>query len=310
MALEKTLLAVPVQLLSSDGGKYGQIVVPTTVGFKLKQRVSLFSNTQVKTIFEVKRVVDETNLLLGPLSPNLDDRSDLTLYVTATNAAIYADEQIRQAIPPDLYSRAVYEESPTVAIRTFQVDHLGRSFSVDNPFPVQLSNGSIDIGTVNAQLEMFITHKDNDPHPGDVHSSLRIGDGTDELEVNSDGSINVNVLGSGASDNVISTFNEISSVASGALTDIVTYTAPLGVSCYLSKIDYSGENIAKYVVAVNGTPVDQQRTYFGSSVNGTFNFANGSRGLKLDSGDVVTLKVIHSRPFVGDFNGRIQTVES
>jgi hypothetical protein len=30
---------------------------------------------------------------------------------------------------------------------------------------------------------MFITHRDNFPHPGDVHSSLRIGDGNAEATV-------------------------------------------------------------------------------------------------------------------------------
>lgn len=188
MALEKTLLEVPAQLLTSNGGQYGQVQIPSTVGFKLKQRVQLSSNNiPGKVEFEVKRVLDETSLILGPKSQSLDDTADLSNYLTVMNAVIFAPEQNRQAIPPDLFTRAVFEESPTVAIRTFAVDHLGRRYSKSNPIPVQLSDGSINIETMNAQLDVHLSAKDNDPKPGDVHASIRIGNGANEAVVNPDG---------------------------------------------------------------------------------------------------------------------------
>lgn len=312
MAIERNWAGVPAQLLTSNGGIYGQVSVPSTVGIKVKQKVKVGSNTQETRDLEVKRVLNETDLLLGPIGPSMtgpDSYVDLTLFLTATNAYLLVPEGPRNAIIPDAFWRAVYEEEPTVAIRTFSVDHLGRRYTEANPLPVQLSNGSIDIGTVNAQLEMFITHRDNDPDNGDVHSSLRIGDGTDVLAINPDGSLNVVVQTSG-SDTVISTYNEANSVSSGANTTIVTFTAGIGVNSFLSKIDYSGDNIAKFTVEINGSVIDKQRTYFGSSLNGTFNFAESSKGLRILPGDVVTLKVIHSRLSSGDFNGRIQVVES
>lgn len=310
MAIERLWVGVPTQLFTSNGGKEGQISVPSTVDIKVKQKVMVGANTQSTLELEVKRVLNETDLIVGPRNPQMVGIAatyDLTSYTTAFNAFLRIDEQSRNPIVPDAFWRAVYEEEPTVALRTFAVDHLGRRYTESNPFPVQLSNGSIDIGTVNAQLEMFITHKDNDPHAGDVHSSLRIGDGTDELEINPDGSINV-VVQTSSGGTVVSPYNEVNSVPNGSNTTIISFTA--SVSSLLNKIDYSGDNVAKYTVELNGTVIDKQRTYFGSALNGTFDFSNGSRGLELEPGDLVTLKVIHARPSAGDFNGRMQVVES
>lgn len=56
----------------------------------------------------------------------------------------------------------------------------------DNPIYVQLSDGSINIGTVNANIEVQLSDQSPDP---DV---VRIGNGTNQLKVNADGSIDVN----------------------------------------------------------------------------------------------------------------------
>lgn len=58
----------------------------------------------------------------------------------------------------------------------------GVGTSPANPIFVQLSDGSVNIGTVNAELEVQLSHRDDDPDSGDVHDSVRIGDG--EFEVN------------------------------------------------------------------------------------------------------------------------------
>lgn len=310
MALEKTLLAIPAQLLSSDGGRYGQVQVPSTEGFKLKQRVILFSNTQDRQEFEVKSVVDETNMVLGPKTANLHDTSDLTLFLTATNASIYADPQDRQAIPPDKFWRAVFEEAPTVAIRTFAVDQYGRKYSKSNPFPVQLSDGSINIETLNAELRVQLSSKDDDPTPGDVHSSVRIGDQNYELAINPDRSINVHVIdgGGGAGRLTKNIYDAANSVATNTLTSIVSYTVPAGKTAILEKVSVSGDNYAKFDVVVNGTTVDSKRTWYGS-FNALFDFVS-SPGYLLNSADIVVIKVLHTRPFVGDFDARIQIAES
>lgn len=285
MITERLWLDIPAQLLSSNGGKYGQVSIPSTSGFKVKQKVNLFSNTQPILEVEVKRVLNSTDLLLGPIGPGMEDRTDLQLFLVSHNASIFVQKQNRNPIIPDAFIRAVYDEEPTIAIRTVAVDEFGRKYGPGNPYPIAF-DGTIQVGNVTIQ-----------------------DDDGDELAINPDGSLNV-VLQTSGGETVISEFNEVNSVASGSLTDVVSYTVLPGSTIHLNKIDFSGDNIAKFSVDLNGTVIDKQRTYFGGALNGSFNFANGSKGLLLNPGDVVTLKVIHSRPSAGDFNGRIQVVES
>ncbi len=189
MAIERLWLAVSAQLITSNGGQSGEISVPSTIGIKVKQRVQIFSGTQPIRELEVKQVINETDLLLGEIGPEMKKYANLTLFLTSDNASLMAPTQARNPIVPDAFWRAVYEEEPTVAIRTFPVDHLGRRYTTDNPFPVQLSDGSINIGTVNAELEVQLSHKDNDPNSGDVHDSIRIGNGITEVDVTTEGEL-------------------------------------------------------------------------------------------------------------------------
>jgi hypothetical protein len=86
-------------------------------------------------------------------------------------------EQERNQMTGDVVFRAVYEEGPTSALRNVLVDHRGHFYSADNPLSVQLADGSINIGTVNAELEVQLAAEDNYPNLGDVHDSVRIGSG-------------------------------------------------------------------------------------------------------------------------------------
>lgn len=70
----------------------------------------------------------------------------------------------------------------------------GLGNSSDNPIFVRLSDGSISIGTVNAELEVQLSHRDGAPDSGDVADSVRIGNGEFEANVNEDGSFDMNML--------------------------------------------------------------------------------------------------------------------
>lgn len=184
----------------------------------------------------------------------------------------------------------------------------GQGSTPSNPLYVQLSDGQINIGTVNAELEVALSHKDNTPDPGDVADSVRIGDGQDELQINPDGSINVNLTPSNTSSTIESAYNEISSVPTNTPTLLVTYTTPLTGITFLQKAFFSGENIAKYQIKINGIVIDTKRTYFGGDLDGSFDFSDASRGRLLVAGDLVEIFVEHYRPVVGDFNGRLQLI--
>lgn len=154
-------------------------------------------------------------------------------------------------------------------------------------------------GSINANVKVDAADGDNIA----IHDA-----GGDELAINPDGSINVNITTS--TPGIFKTyFNEITALASGSLTTVQTYTVPALKTAFLQKIDVSGTNIAEYSIFINAVIQDKKRTYFGNSLNSEFLFADSGSGLPLVAGDIVTTKVIHSRPTIANFNSRIQIIE-
>lgn len=188
------------------------------------------------------------------------------------------------------------------ARRVTVVDRDGIFNDAQHPLFVRLSDGSISIETVNANVSVQLTSKDNDPNPGDIHDSVRIGDQNYELKINPDGSINVNVVFS-ASDGLTLIHNEISSVAAGSETTVITVTAPPG-GYRVSKIEVSGENVALFRVKVDGTTVSNKRSWW-TAFNQTFDFESFVNGLKLTSGQVLTVTTLHNRPFPCNFEATV-----
>ena len=308
MAIEKKWEEISPLSLTSDGGTEGQIFVSSTLLFKVKQDIILKADTLPPLFLEVKRVVSTTEILVGQKG-HIKNLANVSAYTTALNATIEAPEQNRTEIPEKEHERAVYAEEPIVAKRVILTDRYGDYFATDNPIPVQLSDGSINIGTLNADLEVQLSHLDDDPDAGDVHDSIRIGDGTEELAINPDGSINV-VTSSGSAGILKSEYNEINALAASMVSSLVTITAAIGKTTYLQKIPVSGTNVAEYTVKLNGDIIDKKRTYFGAHLDTMFDFSDDAgKGLPLEEGDVILVEVEHIRPFSGDFNGRIQYIE-
>lgn len=124
--VEKRLIAVPPQLFTSNGTANGVITVTDTRLFKVKQLIILKSNTASPSVdLEIKRIPNATTIEIGPKSGNIDARSNLSAYLVADGASIFANEQFRPKVPSEEFNRAVYEEEPTVAIRSALVDRYG-----------------------------------------------------------------------------------------------------------------------------------------------------------------------------------------
>lgn len=139
-----------------------------------------------------------------------------------------------------------------------------------------------------------------------------IGTNGNIIEPNADGSLNVNVVSVPTVGNVVrNIYSEANAVSSGIMTTVVSYTVSGALTeSVLERISVSGDNIAMFTVFVNATQIDTRRTYFGGSLNEYFEFTTGtSNGYVLTPGDVLTIKVIHDRPTLGDFEGRIQVLE-
>lgn len=178
MAREKHWSAFGPILLISDGGIEGEVEISDTCGLFVKQEIILKSSAVQIVSLEIKRVISKTQLKVGPKGKNIDTFTDITTLLVADGAAISGMEQARSIVPPTIIEQSTYAGDPIVAVRTHAVDCYGDPYKVDNPLPVQLSDGSINIGVVEANIEVHTTHLDDSPEPGRIHDSMRIGDGT------------------------------------------------------------------------------------------------------------------------------------
>lgn len=288
--IERKWLAVIATPLSSDGTTLGVVTVLDTAGFFTKQSVALASFAAPSKQFQVQEVISKTQLVLGPIGPKVGRQnfSDVSAWLVADGAALAASEQDKGANPPDKdHYSAIYASDPIVADRVIFVDQYGKYFGEGNPLPIAF-DGTIVLGDV----------------------QIKYGDNV--LKVNADGSINVNIVPSTSTgDNLVrNLYGEANAVVSGSTTQIISYTVPVGKVSIIQKVECSGENIAKYQLLVNGTPIATLRTYFGGELNTTFDFITGQdNGYVVNAGDVVSVTTLHNRPFLGDFEARIQVYQ-
>lgn len=199
MAIEKLWEAQGPAVFTADGTEGGLITVSSVECFKVKQKVKVEAIGEPTLSLQIKRIPTPSTIIVGPYitgtpgssKDNLKARTDLSDYTVAKSASISAVEQSKVPIPEKDIIQAVYEFEPTVAIRTMSVDKHGDSYEVDNPLPVRLTDGLVNIETVEAHLAVQLSHLDDFPNAGAVADSVRIGDGQYELSINPDGSINV-----------------------------------------------------------------------------------------------------------------------
>lgn len=190
MAIERWWPAVSPQLFTADGGAYGLIQVADTRGFKVKALVIITATGQPDLQAQVKRVISDTQMLVGIIGKPLTSYIDISAYTTALGAFIYANEQEKAKVVQEDREYATYDQEPTVAWRNVLVDELGRYYGSANPLPV---SATVIVPPLSVRR---LTDKDNDGTPDDLADAIQVGDGTNRLAVNSDGSINTNQLNS------------------------------------------------------------------------------------------------------------------
>lgn len=294
---EKRFAAVPAQVFTADGGANGSVSVPDTRLFKVKQQVIVSATGQPNLELEVKKVLSPTSMIIGPSAGNINAFTNLSAYTTAASAKIFANEQKRPTIGADDFERAVYEEEPTVAKRVILVDEFGNKYDEDNPLPTSSTfTGSISVGEVDQ----------GEPNTDDKAWPVKITDGTNPLTINPDGSINVSIGSSSSAPGLTINHNEISSVGAGVETTILTVTSPVG-GMRLSKVEVSGDTVALFRVKLDGTTLLNKRSWW-TDFNPTFNFEDFANGLWLNSGQVLTITVTHTRPFLGSFEATAMSV--
>jgi hypothetical protein len=275
MAIEKKWATTGPYSVTTPGTSDGVLTLALPVDrylkLHVKQRIRLSDPVQPTLELEIKRVVAPNIIEVGAIGKPITNRSDVSSYGAAST--VFSPEQDRPTIPIQELDRATFEEEPGANRRTMVVDPNGDYTTISNPFPVEVSDGS------------------------------------HQLAINSDGSINANIVISPLPDTYVSVFSDVTLVPSFVPTTVNSYVVPVGKSGSLTKIDVSGTNIALYTIMVNGSTIDQRYTYFGSSLNEHFEFsANGQGGYPITAGDTVVVQVIHVRPTTGDFGARIQAL--
>lgn len=295
MAFEKSWSTVAPTPLTANGSSVGVIQIADTKGFKVKGAAQLSDSNGLKMVVQVNQVLSETTMIVGKLgsSPSATAGGiasgavvDVSAFLVSNNAVIGFAQQPKSKIKTDDIDEAVYENDPVVAIRTIEVDPYGEMYGPDHPMPVAF-DGTISIGDVS------------------------IVEGGNTMVVNPDGSINVVVESIPSSTNVVvNTYNELVSLASGSTSFIVTYTVPFGKEAVFQRASFSGENIARYDLLINGFIQDTARTAYAGDYTGEFNWTTGNdSGLVLVAGNTIKVQVYNFRPSAANFEGRIQVLE-
>jgi hypothetical protein len=290
MAVEKKWLAVPATPFTADGTQFGVVTIADTNGFKVKGDAYIAASGLPLLQVQIQRVISSTTLIVGHpgTTPQPNHFINISAYTVVSGAVIGFPEQDKNKIKADDIDQAVYEADPTVAIRVIPVDPYGALVGPDNPLPVAF-DGTITVGEV----------------------EIKGSPSGDLLNVNADGSINVNIVESPVTGQTVRSFyNQVVNIVEGVETTLVSYTVPPGYTAVLERASVSGENIARYDVLYNSALFDTRRTMFGGDLTSDFDYTTGtSNGLVLNAGDNIIIQVLHNRPYVGTFNARLQVLE-
>lgn len=106
-------------------------------------------------------------------------------------------------------------------------------------------------------------------------------------------------------------YAEITGVAAGVETTIVTYTSSATNPSYLLLISASGTNVAEFRVYQTATIFDKRYMYF-TEYNQDFDYRTAmlaAPGLLIPPSTTVTIKVLHNRPTLGTYNAKIEALE-
>ena len=141
MLTERKWDSIPPRAFALDGGADGSVFLASTKNFKVKQKVAISAIGLPSLSLEVKKVISPTQLVVGPFSSKMSDKTDLSLYTLLTNPTIRAEEQDRSGIPTEQHERAVYAEEPIIAKRVILVDEIGQYFNETNAIPVNVISG-------------------------------------------------------------------------------------------------------------------------------------------------------------------------
>lgn len=99
----------------------------------------------------------------------------------------------------------------------------------------------------------------------------------------------------------VTTFSQALAVAAGGSATVVSYSVPVGKIFKLDLGEFSGFNIAKFTLKIDGTVEAFKPTYFSGPLFGEFFF----NGFEVTTGKIVLIEVENFRGSIADFSARI-----
>ncbi len=141
--LEKYWKEIPSQLFTNIGTSDGIVTVASTTSFKIRQFVVILNPSLPSAAGEIKAILSETQLAIGPQGTGPNMRIDLSGY--GTNSSISAPEQPRPPIATQDIERFTYEEEPVVARRTVPVDDTGNLLKFVRSAPGQPKSMAVSV---------------------------------------------------------------------------------------------------------------------------------------------------------------------
>lgn len=121
--LEKFWKEIPSQLFTANGTYNGIVTVASTRDYKLNQFIVILNPSLPSVAAEIKAILSDTQMAVGPQSSGPNMRIDLSGY--DTSSSISAPEQPRPSVATQDIERFTYEEAPIVARRSVAVDDSG-----------------------------------------------------------------------------------------------------------------------------------------------------------------------------------------
>lgn len=115
--------------------------------------------------------------------------------------------------------------------------------------------------------------------------------------------------GSTGSAVIFSEFNEVNSIVSGSIADVIQFSVPLPHKVMLYRIDFAGTNIAEYSLFFDLALKNRTWTWFNGPMFGSWDFSVSHYwGLTVAGGTVIKVKASHNRPGLGTFSSRIMGI--
>lgn len=194
--------------------------LPGDVIVKIADATTTTQQLAVNVDGSINAVVSATNLDIRDLTPAQDK---VAIGDGTDTLAINADGSINSVVT------ATNLDIRDLAFATDKVDVSGSSVSI---------TGSVTVTATNLDIR-DLSH---------TQDSVKIGDGTDFLAVNTDGSINVNVV-TASTGTSINDYKDAAAIAAGA-SDNHDYTVTTGKTLSLKQIESSSSGRAKMVLSV------------------------------------------------------------